>query len=50
MFLWCVQEMAELKEEDIIIHCPVIKPLTLAAHGASNILSESSVMRLNNTL
>ena len=21
MFLWCVQEVAELKEEDIISHC-----------------------------
>ena len=31
LFLWCVQEVAELKEEDIISHTAATEPLTAAA-------------------
>ena len=35
MFLWCVQEVAELKEEDIISHTATATQLPTAAAGAS---------------
>ena len=44
LFLWCVQEVAELKEEDIISHTAGTKSLTAAADvtvDPSRTLSES---------
>ena len=44
MFLWCVQEVAELKEEDIISHTAATVPLTAASiggHDSTHPLSES---------
>ena len=39
MFLWCVQEVAELKEEDIISHCTATATqLPTAAAGVSGCL------------
>ena len=35
MFLWCVQEVAELKEEDIIGHTATATQLPTAAAGVS---------------
>ena len=41
MFLWCVQEVAELKEEDIISHTATATQLPTAAAGVfSKTLSE----------
>ena len=46
LFLWCVQEVAKLKEEDIISHTVATEPLTAAAAAdvtvnPSRTLSES---------
>ena len=42
MFLWCVQEVAELKEEDIISHCTATATqLPTAAAGVSGCLSRT---------
>ena len=41
MFLWCVQEVAELKEEDIISHTPTATQLPTAAAGVSGCLSRT---------
>ena len=42
MFLWCVQEVAELKEEDIISHCTeTATQLPTAAAGVSGCLSRT---------
>ena len=46
MFLWCVQEVAELKEEDIISHTATVTQLPKASavaviDGISRTLSES---------
>ena len=44
LFLWCVQEVAELEEEDIISHTAATEPLTAAAGvtgDPSRTLSES---------
>ena len=42
LFLWCVQEVAKLKEEDIISHIAATEPLTAAAGDLSSTLSKSS--------
>ena len=50
LFLWCVQEVAELKEEDIISHTAATESLTAAAPLPASTgdpyrtLSESTVM------
>ena len=41
MFLWCVQEVAELKEEDIISHTATATQLPTAAAGVSGSLSRT---------
>ena len=41
MFLWCVQEVAELKEEDIISHTATATQLPTAAAGVSGCLSRT---------
>ena len=42
MFLWCVQEVAELKEDDIISHCTATATqLPTAAAGVSGCLSRT---------
>ena len=41
MFLWCVQEVAELKEEDIISHIATATQLPTAAAGVSGSLSRT---------
>ena len=44
LFLWCVQEVAELKEEDIISHTTATEPLTATSVGGrdpTHPLSES---------
>ena len=41
MFLWCVQEVAELKEEDIIRHTATATQLPTAAAGVSGSLSRT---------
>ena len=46
LFLWCVQEVAELKEEAIISHTAATEPLTAAAPPPGDpyrTLSESTV-------
>ena len=35
VFLWCVQEVAELKEEDIISHTATVTQLSIATAGVS---------------
>ena len=50
LFLWCVQEVAELKEEDIISHTAATEPLTAASPPPALLgdlyrtLSESTVV------
>ena len=41
VFLWCVQEVAELKEEDIISHIATATQLPTAAAGVSGCLSRT---------
>ena len=41
MFLWCVQEVAELKEEVIISHSATATQLSTAAAGVSGSLSRT---------
>ena len=41
MFLWCVQEVAELKVEDIISHTATATQLPTAAAGVSGSLSRT---------
>ena len=42
MFLWCVQEVAEIKKEDIISHCTATATqLPIAAAGVSGCLSKA---------
>ena len=41
MFLWCVQEVADLKEEDIISHTATTTQLPTAAAGVSGCLSRT---------
>ena len=41
MFLWCVQEVAELKEDDIISHTATATQLPTAAAGVSGCLSRT---------
>ena len=41
MFLWCVQEVAELKEEDIISHTATATQLPTVAAGVSGSLSRT---------
>ena len=47
LFLWCVQEVAELKEEEIISHTAATEPLAVASvggHDPTHPLSESQNM------
>ena len=41
MFLWCVQEVAELKDEDIISHSSTDAQQHTSAAGASGDLSRT---------
>ena len=41
MFLWCVQEVADIKEEDIIRHTATATQLTTAAAGVSGDVSRT---------
>ena len=41
MFLWCVQKIAKLKEEDIISHTATATQLPTAAAGVSGSLSRT---------
>ena len=41
MFLWCIQEVAELKEEDIISHTATATQLPTATAGVSGSLSRT---------
>ena len=41
MFLWCVQEVAELKEEDIISHTATATELAIADTDVSSEISKT---------
>ena len=41
MFFWCVQEVAELKKEDIISHTATATQLPTATAGVSGCLSRT---------
>ena len=41
MLLWCVQEVADIKEEDIIHHTATAVQLTMAAAGVSGDVSRT---------